>query len=998
MVTIVLVALLMFSHGSVYGGPGSETTTDKYVPTVSYVLDPEGRHTVSDMAGLADTFRPWDRPVFYHGYSRDTVWLRIHPLPAAKPGEQTYLLMVENPRLDDVRLFIETANEIRAEPAGDRLPFSARSVEHQNFVFQLPADLAAVRATYLRVQTTGPILVPLVVLTEGALSRMDSVHNLFHGAYYAAMIVLFSYNLILFFSLRDISFLYYVLFQVVISLLLATLTGFAERFLWPDSVWLNQHATIILVGLAAVLGSRVAASFLNLQARDRWIRYALTALLLTGLLGTLLALSPYLEFAHIFSQYATIFSLLIFIVPPLVLSFRPDSRATRYFLFAWMFFVAGAFLFIGRNLGLLPDTLLTRHGMHLGSVLEGIMLSVALGNRYNAMHYAALLSRLELNRLQEMDELRSRFYADVSHEFRTPLTLILSPVERLLRETPAGERQRMLTTIQRNALVLLRLFQNLLDLNRMDSGTMQPEWRRFDLAAFIRNAVEDFRIAAQERGLNLEFSSSPEPVHIIADPYLLERVLHNLLSNALRFTTQGHIRLRVSSGTDHADIEIEDTGRGIDPDNLPRIFDRFFGTSGIGPGSGLGLSLARDIIQLHGGSIQAESQTGVGSCFTIRLPARRQEPAPEFQDFTGDFDELRRRRESMLVAGPGDAAYHAEQSHPPDSRSDESFLEYTILLLEDNAELRTYLCETLAEHFQVTASADGSEALDRARSERPDLIVADIMTPGLDGYELLARCRQDPALSSTPFVFLTARGAVEDRVRGLQYGADEYLVKPFQNDELIARVKAVLRRRRTTESEVRGRVYAAFHDHLGGRLTDMYLLFHRPETEVEAQATLDKLREEVRAVLTEFRDFLSDEDDRANFAGDFADALHVILLRRYARVGRVLNFHGDESVSARLRGSRSTALRAGLHAVAIELATNDLKYGTGPSEWKLGFLQADRLVLRMQSASQYEAGNERGHGRRNLHHTVAVLHGNVEESTKDGIYRFTMSVPILSQT
>lgn len=993
--TVTLIFLFLIAPGTARGEP--LTVPDNYIPAVSYLPDPDGSLDVAGAVARANEFQSWHQPAFNYGYSGATVWLRIHLRAPAAAGQ--HLLIAENPRLDDVRLYVETARGFTEELSGDRLPYVERSVEHRNFVFRLPADLTNIRSMYLSVRTTGPILVPLRVLTEDALHEADAAQNLFHGAYYAVMIVLFAYNLILFLSLRDLSFLYYVLFQAVIALLLATITGYADQFFWPHSVWLNQHGSILLVGLAAILGSLIATSFLSLQAKDRWVRYALRVVFLCGILGTGLALSPWLEFAHIFSQYASIVCLLCFIFAPLALGVRRGNRPARLLFFAWMLFVAGTFLFIGRNLGILPDNLWTRHGMHIGSVLEGITLSVALADRYNGMRFAALRSRLEIDRLHALDDLRSRFYANVSHEFRTPLTLILAPVERLLRETPAGENRGMLETIQRNALVLLRLFQNLLDLNRMDSGGLSPEWRRFDIVAFARRTIDHFRDAAQERGLDLEFSAAEDTVEIVGDPYLLERVLYNLLSNALRFTTQGRITVHVERAGDGVAIHVTDTGQGIAPEDLPRVFDRFYGTSGTGPGSGLGLALSREIVQLHEGSLRAESQQERGSCFTIELPARADEAAPEFQDFDRDLDELRRRRNAMLIDLPNareEVAYikrskiDRRPAHHTDSEDD--FQESSILLLEDNTELRNYLRETLAEHFYVTACGDGTEALARARSERPDLIVADIMTPGLDGYQLLAHCKQDAALASTPFIFLTARGDVQDRVRGLQGGADEYLAKPFQDEELIARVKAVLRGRRRAESDERRRVYAAFHDHLGGRLTDLMLLLNRRDANSDAPETLAKLREEIRSVLYEFRDFLSDEDDRASFAEDFADALHVILLRRYARAGRVLVFQSDASVTSLLRGPRREDVRSGLHTIAIELATNDLKYGGGVSQWELR-RESGGLALRMHSATNYAAGTQRGHGRRNLHHTAAVLHGFVEEDNRDGVYSFTLRIP-----
>ncbi|WP_252537597.1 SpoIIE family protein phosphatase [Streptomyces sp. RO-S4] len=423
----------------------------------------------------------------------------------------------------------------------------------------------------------------------------------------------------------------------------------------------------------------------------------------------------------------------------------------------------------------------------------------------SARSYEAQQRRAE--ELAELDRAKTTFFSNISHELRTPLTLITGPVEELrTRLTDAGEEIRTeLDVIHRNGLRLGKLVNTLLDFSRIEAGRMQASYEPVDLGAVTAELASVFRSAVERAGLtfDVDCSSLDEPVHV--DRAMWEKVVLNLLSNALKFTFEGTVRVAVRRSGSHAVVTVADTGTGVPEAEMPRLFERFHrienARSRSNEGSGIGLALVRELVGLHGGTIDAESAEGKGTTFTIRVPFGTEhlpadsvvaEPAGGPASATADpyvHEALRWLPESAPGAaaddGPeteGAAPLGPDAGPTPGAR---------VLVADDNADMREYLTRILtAGGYEVTAVTDGVEALDAARRRTPDLVVSDVMMPRLDGLELVSRLRGDPRTASVPVLLLSARAGQEASIEGLQAGADDYLVKPFAAAELLARVRA----------------------------------------------------------------------------------------------------------------------------------------------------------------------------------------------------------------
>jgi signal transduction histidine kinase len=393
--------------------------------------------------------------------------------------------------------------------------------------------------------------------------------------------------------------------------------------------------------------------------------------------------------------------------------------------------------------------------------------------------------------LAELDRAKTAFFSNVSHEFRTPLTLMLAPTEDAL--TSGGSLSgRELSTVYDNQLRLLRLVNTLLDFARIEAGRITAAYREVDLGRLTIDLASTFRSAIERAGLTFRVESEPIAAPLFVDPQMWERILLNLLSNAFKFTFEGSIEVALAPlGAGAVELSVRDTGIGIAAHELPRVFERFHRIEGTRArtheGSGIGLALVSDLVKLHGGSIAVASEVGAGTTFRVTIPTGNSHlPADRI---AAPASERPLALQFVNEATRWLPADDTPSEPAPFSRSTGAG---RLLVADDNADMREYLTRILRAHGQVDAVSDGLEALARARKLRPDLIVTDVMMPSLDGFGLLRELRADPGLRSIPVIMLSARAGEEARIEGIQAGASDYLVKPFSARELVARVGARL--------------------------------------------------------------------------------------------------------------------------------------------------------------------------------------------------------------
>lgn len=461
-----------------------------------------------------------------------------------------------------------------------------------------------------------------------------------------------------------------------------------------------------------------------------------------------------------------------------------------------------------------------------GFLIGGISALLALDEDYQhfyelvAGHIATAITnvrayeeeRKRAEALAELDRAKTEFFSNVSHEFRTPLTLMLNPLREVLNkaETLSVEHRENLEIAYRNSLRLQKLVNTLLDFSRIQANRIQASFEPTDLAALTTDIVSSFRSVVERAGLSLKLDCPPlsEPVYV--DREMWEKIILNVLSNAFKFTFEGEIAVALQANGDFAELQVRDTGIGIAKTDLAHIFERFHRVVGARSrtyeGSGIGLALVAELVRFHGGHIEAASTPDVGTTFTVSIPLGTAH-LPQDQISTARTwvstaisaasyteealrwlkDDERQQKRSVSQNIRPELETTELAALTPGSLSDSR-----ILVVDDNADMRDYLRRLLEQRYQVQTANDGLAALALIEQHPPNLIIADIMMPNLDGFGLLQRLRSDPQTRTLPVMLLSARAGEEARIEGLQAGANDYLTKPFSARELLARVEAQL--------------------------------------------------------------------------------------------------------------------------------------------------------------------------------------------------------------
>lgn len=430
-----------------------------------------------------------------------------------------------------------------------------------------------------------------------------------------------------------------------------------------------------------------------------------------------------------------------------------------------------------------------------------------LAGTYNAAVsnvYAYEQEQKRAEALAEIDRSKTAFFSNVSHEFRTPLTLMLGPLEDLLQQTGLDDHHKIqVEATHRNAMRLLKLVNNLLDYSRVEAGRVQAAYQLIDLAELTTDLASSFRSIIEKAGMELLVDCETLPVAFYADRQMWEKIVLNLLSNAFKYTLQGSILVKLQEEGNYAVLRVTDTGVGIPEKELPHMFERFHRVENSAgrthEGTGIGLSLVNELVNLHGGEISVSSIEGSGSTFTVKIPSG-QAHLPQAQvinvardsDFQAVTAPFIREAYSLLQEESGQGSDEVTQTMSDVVTSQDHSVnkETRILVVDDNADMRVYLKRLLEPYFTVETAQNGAAALELIKAALPSMVLSDVMMPVMDGKTLLQRIRNNEQTYNLPVIFLSARAGEEARIDGLETGADDYLVKPFSAAELLTKVRA----------------------------------------------------------------------------------------------------------------------------------------------------------------------------------------------------------------
>jgi signal transduction histidine kinase/ligand-binding sensor domain-containing protein/DNA-binding response OmpR family regulator len=428
-------------------------------------------------------------------------------------------------------------------------------------------------------------------------------------------------------------------------------------------------------------------------------------------------------------------------------------------------------------------------------ILGGLFITRKLIQQRERMKFAIEQERQEAHRMHELDMMKIRFFTNVSHEFRTPLTLILTPVEKLLKQAKEADQQNQFQLIHRNARRLLNLVNQLLDFRKMEVQEIKLNPSEGDIIKFIKDTVFSFSDLSEKKDISLDFNTSLSTFETLFDADKLEKILFNLLSNAFKFTpAHGAVAVSVDLVDRQQDkwleIKVKDTGIGVPADKQDKIFERFFQhdvpTSMVNQGSGIGLSITKEFVRIHGGTISVESEVEKGSTFTVLLPVK-----DVVHPDVHVTEESVQVQEPQLMETTNGEEISVANKLP------------TLLLVEDNEDFRFYLKDNLKDQYNILEAKNGKEGWSKVISSLPDLIVSDVMMPLMNGMELARKVKHDPRVSHIPIILLTARTAEEQKMEGFETGADDYITKPFNFEILQSRIRNLIHQRELFHKDFR---------------------------------------------------------------------------------------------------------------------------------------------------------------------------------------------------
>lgn len=739
--------------------------------------DVRGTADIADItsAALADSFRRHDRDVLNAGYSRSVFWIRLdldyRPQESQDPAP--WLLELAYPPLDRLDLYLPGADGKYqlAQRTGDTLPFASRPISLTNYLFDLKLAPGKPLRVYLRLESQGSIQAPLTLWSPKAYMENLPGNVYVLGIIYGVLLVMLVYNLFIFVSVRDTSYLYYILYIASFGLYQVSVNGAGIEYFWPNSPWWANAATPFLIGSASLFGCQFARSFLHTREHSPWVDRTLLALMAVGALVMLLAFSAsYALSLRLATYLALAFVVVIFSAG--ILAWLRGMRVARYFIFAWTAFLLGGTINTLMVLGFLPNVFFTMYSGQIGSALEVGLLSLALADRINAMkeertrilqESSRKLEQLNLE-LANSNRLKDEFLATVTHELRTPMSGVIGSLE-LMQTVPMDvELAQYQKTATGSAHDMMRMVNDILALIELQAGKLYPRREPFSLRGLFDSLRAQYAPRAEAKGLRFDLQLDENlPDTLEGDAGKLAQTLGYLLDNAIKFTHQGGVSLRVD-GQRQSDgvalrVTVQDSGIGFETPADDALYQRFHQLDGSLTreygGLGIGLALCRQLTELLGGQLQHHSSPGRGSRFVLELNLGQ--PAQSFS--------VPPRR-----AG-GQALRRPEQC--------------TVLVVEDNAINQLVIRGMLLKlGYRVRTADNGSEAIDLLRREGVDAVLLDCQMPIMDGFATCRAIRALPQGGELPVLAITAHSHSGDRERCLAAGMSDYLAKPVKFEEL----------------------------------------------------------------------------------------------------------------------------------------------------------------------------------------------------------------------
>ncbi len=773
---------------------------------VTYVEDNSTEWTLEQAIPMLQAAgQQWQGPGFpVVGFSYSAYWASV-TVDNNLAADSNWFARMEFSSIDQFDFFYQdSSGDWQQKKSGDTLPFDSRDVNHHTLMFSFPLLASTQQTLYFRFQTNGSVQMPLRLLSESTFQDSRQTEMLIYGLYFGMMIVIGVYSALMFVATRDkayLSFMGFILFGAMYSF---SFQGLAFQYLWPlNPGWAN----LFFVGLAGATGLQFARDFLNVATLDHRLDKAMFWLIGLAILYSVLSLIvPYGILSRAMSTF--VMAMLGLMSIAAYLSVKNGSTTANYFLVAWIALMFAITAELLQRLGVSVPPELSYHGIQIGSVLAALVLSLGLGDRirlmlieYNSVQEDMLkANQQKIDALHKADNVKEEFIANVSHELRTPLTGIIGLSEIMLekRGDALSENDReTLTMIKVSGQRLSNLVNDIIDFTAIKNGRLEMQTKTVDLKQICKMVVKMCVTLIGNKKVQLKENYPHGPVNVNGDEDRLQQVLFNLVSNAIKFTSQGSVTLKIEILDVDARVSVQDTGIGISLENQKKIFNRFYQVDSAESrqegGTGLGLAISQRLVELHGTEIILRSKPGEGSLFFFDLPVVTGKPIIKPEPSRESL--LLEKEEKRSIIMDSKPAIQQRRAVEQDVESQGLISKFVskrdgkILVVDDEYLNLRIVEEHLSEDYTLTTALSGHEALELLEKDKPDVIIMDLMMPVMTGFELCQHVRKRYRLDELPVIILTAKNRVEDLVRGLSVGANDYITKPFSKEELKVRVK-----------------------------------------------------------------------------------------------------------------------------------------------------------------------------------------------------------------
>jgi two-component system, sensor histidine kinase LadS len=747
----------------------------------------------------ANRFVPSTRQTPIPGYVYSDYWVRFtveNPLPRAFEGYLEY----RNSHMARIDFYQrDETGTVAFKPSGLNVPIDRKDIRSRYHLFQVSLPPSSRTEFFMRFDADGPVVIPLTLWTAKALIEKTDLTQTLLGMFYGLMGVMLLYHLFLFISLRERSYLYYILFiGCTIWYHLARADGLGYQYLWPDNDWLVHRSGLLAWMLSIGMYVLFSLSFLNTRKVLPRLHLLISVIMVLVYLNGVFSLFGDTILGYRIGMVLQLSGTLVLAVMGGWLV-RQRYRPAAYYLVAMLFILIGATAILLRNAGFLPDSTLVEYAVHIAVSIQAVILALGLADRIKviqreraeAQEEALENRRIAIENLKKADQLKDEFLAGTSHELKTPLHGIIGLSESLIGGISGPLTPKMagdLKLIVASARRLSGLVGDLMDFSRLKHDDLKLAPKPVNLHLLVNIVLTLEEAVSARKQLSFRNRVPQDFPAVWADENRLQQVLTNLVGNAAKFTAEGSVSVcaRVDAGV--AVISIKDTGSGIDPAHLDEIFEPFrqldSPATGGRSGIGLGLAITRKLIEQSGGKIEVDSSLGLGSEFRFMLPLS-DEAAALSDDRVGTVPEL-------PVVGMLPAINESNDVVPPKAMKTG---DRCLLLVEDDPVNRQVVTHYLSgTDYRLISAENGAEGLEIIKNGLlPDLILLDIMMPVMNGFDFCREFRQQFTPSAVPIIFLTARSQAVDLVQGFALGANDYITKPFSREELLIRIDNQMR-------------------------------------------------------------------------------------------------------------------------------------------------------------------------------------------------------------